>query len=281
MKEIESKEEVCCVTTCEKPLDQQFWDAQYQANQTGWDLGKASPPLVNLIDSLTNKALRILIPGAGNAYEAAYLLHKGFTNVTIVDIAPTVVEKLQALYAGNSNIKIVLDDFFNHNGKYDLIIEQTFFCALPPTMRQKYVWKMHQLLNESGVLSGLLFNRTFEVSPPFGGNQIEYEQLFNVAFNFNNVKVADNSVAPRAGFELFFNFSKNDAMNVTLYQFEGITCSGCVKDISEKFRAIEGVKNVSMNTSFNEVLIVSEQEVPLSTLQEAIAYDTKYKIHKN
>ena len=281
MKEIESKEEVCCVTTCEKPLDQQFWDAQYQANQTGWDLGKASPPLVNLIDSLANKALRILIPGAGNAYEAAYLLHKGFTNVTIVDIAPTVVEKLQALYAGNSNIKIVLDDFFNHNGKYDLIIEQTFFCALPPTMRQKYVWKMHQLLNESGVLSGLLFNRTFEVSPPFGGNQIEYEQLFNVAFNFNDLKVADNSVAPRAGFELFFNFSKNDAMNVTLYQFEGITCSGCVKDISEKFRAIEGVKNVSMNTSFNEVLIVSEQEVPLSTLQEAIAYDTKYKIHKN
>ncbi len=281
MKEIESKEEVCCVTTCEKPLDQQFWDEQYQANQTGWDLGKASPPLVNLIDSLTNKALRILIPGAGNAYEAAYLLHKGFTNVTIVDIAPTVVEKLQALYAGNSNIKIVLDDFFNHNGKYDLIIEQTFFCALPPTMRQKYVWKMHQLLNESGVLSGLLFNRTFEVSPPFGGNQIEYEQLFNVAFNFNDLKVADNSVAPRAGFELFFNFSKNDAMNVTLYQFEGITCSGCVKDISEKFRAIEGVKNVSMNTSFNEVLIVSEQEVPLSTLQEAIAYDTKYKIHKN
>ena len=70
-------------------------------------------------------------------------------------------------------------------------------------------------------------------------------------------------------------------MNVALYQFEGITCSGCVKDISEKFRAIEGVKNVSMNTSFNEVLIVSEQEVPLSTLQEAIAYDTKYKIHKN
>jgi len=281
MKEIESKDEVCCVTTCEKPLDQQFWDAQYQANQTGWDLGKASPPLVNLIDSLANKALRILIPGAGNAYEAAYLLQKGFTNVTIVDIAPTVVEKLQALYAGNSNIKIVLDDFFNHNGKYDLIIEQIFFCALAPTLRQKYVWKMHQLLNENGVLSGLLFNRTFEVSPPFGGNQIEYEQLFNVAFNFNDLKVADNSVAPRAGFELFFNFSKNDAMNVALYQFEGITCSGCVKDISEKFRAIEGVKNVSMNTSFNEVLIVSEQEVPLSTLQEAIAYDTKYKIHKN
>jgi SAM-dependent methyltransferase len=277
----EIKDEICCVESDKKPLDQKFWDGYYQTNQTGWDLGKASPPLVSLIDSLEDKHISILIPGAGNAYEAAYLLQKGFTNVTVVDIAPTVVEKLQQLYATNANIKIVLDDFFNHKGKYDLIIEQTFFCALPPSMRQKYVWKMHQLLSENGVLSGLLFNRTFEVSPPFGGSKSEYEQLFHAAFNFNELKVAENSVAPRAGFELFFKFGRNNAVNVALYNFEGITCSGCVKDVSDRFRAIEGVQNVSINSGFNEVLIVSEQEVPLHVLQEAIAYDTKYKIRKN
>lgn len=277
----ETKDETCCVVSCERPLDQKFWDGQYQANQTGWDLGKASPPLVDLIDSVENKDTSILIPGAGNAYEAAYLLQQGFTNVTIVDIAPTVVEKLQQQYAGNPNIKIVLDDFFNHQGKYDLIIEQTFFCALPPYMRQKYVWKMDQLLSEKGMLSGLLFNRSFEVSPPFGGSKSEYEKLFKEAFIFDVWKVAENSVAPRAGFELFFSFSKNNEVNVSLYQFEGITCSGCMKDVSERFSAIEGVKNVSMNSGFNEVLIVSNQEVTLNTLQEAIAYDSKYKISKN
>lgn len=277
----EIKDEIINKESNERPLDQKFWDGHYQANQTGWDLGKASPPLIDLIDSVENKDMSILIPGAGNAYEAEYLLHKGFANVTVVDIAPTVVEKLQEKYAGNPNIKIVLDDFFNHQGRYDLIIEQTFFCALPPSMRQKYVWKMHQLLNEKGVLSGLLFNRTFEVSPPFGGSRSEYEQLFHAAFNFNELKVAENSVAPRAGFELFFSFSRNNSVNVSLYHFEGITCSGCVKDVSEMFRAIEGVKNVSMNSGFNEVLIVSEQEITLNTLQEAIAYDSKYKISKN
>jgi len=277
----EIKDETCCVVACERPLDQKFWDGQYQTNQTGWDLGKVSPPLVYLIDGLVNKDISILIPGAGNAYEAAYLAEKGFTNITVVDIAPTVVEKLQQLYAGNPNIKIVLDDFFNHQGKYDLIIEQTFFCALPPFMRLKYVSKMHQLLKAEGVLSGLLFNRTFEVSPPFGGSQSEYEQLFKAAFVFNELKVAENSVAPRAGSELFFSFGRNNSVNVSLYQFEGITCSGCMKDVSERFRAIEGVKNVSMNSGFNEVLIVSNQEVPLNTLQEAIAYDSKYKISKN
>jgi hypothetical protein len=30
---------------------------------------------------------------------------------------------------------VLLGDF-NHKGEYDLIIEQTFFCALPPVMRQ-------------------------------------------------------------------------------------------------------------------------------------------------
>ena len=65
-------------------------------------------------------------------------------------------------FKNNPNIKIVLGDFFAHKGKYDLIIEQTFFCALPPTMRQKFVWKMHQLLADEGKLAGLLFNRAFE-----------------------------------------------------------------------------------------------------------------------
>lgn len=40
------------------------------------------------------------------------------------------------------------------------------------------------------------------------------------------------------------------------------------------------IKNVSINTAFNEILIVSEKEIPIQILQEAIAYDAKYKITK-
>jgi len=80
---------------------------------------------------------------------------------------------LKKNFIANTRIQVLLGDFFNHKGEYDLIIEQTFFCALPPTMRQKYVWKMHELLAKDGILAGLLFNRKFEVSPPFGGSQEE------------------------------------------------------------------------------------------------------------
>jgi SAM-dependent methyltransferase len=268
----------CCVVSCEKPLDQSYWESQYQANATGWDLGEVSPPLKSYIDTLENKNIRILIPGCGNTYEAEYLLEQGFTNVTVIDIAPTLVENLKTKFKDNPNINVVLGDFFEHQGEYDVIIEQTFFCALPPTMRQKYVWKMHQLLAKEGKIAGLLFNRTFENGPPFGGSQEEYNLLFNTSFHFLKMEVCQNSATPRSGSELFIELQKNKEVLVNLYPFEGITCSACKTTVSEKFAAIEGVLNVSMSSNFLEVLIVSQNEVALETLQKEIAYDAKYKI---
>ena len=274
-------DEKCCVITCDLPLDQTYWDNQYQANATGWDLGQVSPPIKTYIDTIENKEAKILIPGCGNTYEAEYLLQLGFTNVTVIDIAPTLVKNLKQKFANNKNITVILGDFFEHKGDYDYIIEQTFFCALPPAMRQKYVWKMHQLLSEHGKLIGLLFNREFEVSPPFGGSLKEYEQLFYEAFTFNTISLAENSIPARATTELFFEFQKNNLNQVNLYRFEGITCSGCMNTVSNKFLDIDGVLNVSMNSNFTEIIIVSKTEIELKTLQEIVSYDEKYKILKS
>lgn len=274
-------EEKCCVVTCDLPLDQTYWNNQYQANATGWDLGQVSPPIKTYIDTIENKEVKILIPGCGNAYEAEYLIQQGFTNITVIDIAPSLVENLKQRFSNNKNIRVVLGDFFEHHGTYDYIIEQTFFCALPPTMRQKYVWKMHQLLSDYGKLIGLLFNREFEISPPFGGNIKEYEPLFYKAFTFNSISLAGNSIPSRANAELFFEFQKNELNQVTLYHFEGITCSGCMNTISNKFLEIDEVLNVSMNSNFSELIIVSKIEINLQKLQEIVSYDENYKIKKS
>jgi SAM-dependent methyltransferase len=270
----------CCVVSCDKPLDSAYWEAQYEAKTTGWDLGKVSPPLQSYVDTIVDKNCSILIPGCGNSYEAEYLLEQGFTNITVVDIAPTPVAVLKEKFKNNSNIQIILGDFFEHQGKYDLIIEQTFFCALPPAMRQKYVWKMHQLLADEGILAGLLFNRTFESGPPFGGSKEEYELLFAAAFDFLKMEVSENSIAPRANSELFIELKKNNHVVVTLYEFDGITCSGCMETITEKLITIDGILNVSMNSTFAEVLIVSKNEIAIEALQHVISYDEKYKIKK-
>lgn len=268
------------MVSCDKPLDKDYWDAQYKAKSTGWDLGQVSPPIKEYIDTIYSKNCRILIPGCGNTYEAEYLLQKGFTNITVIDIARTLVENIKQKFADNSNIKIIQGDFFEHQGEYELIIEQTFFCALAPTMRQKYVWKMHQLLVEGGRLAGLLFNRTFEVSPPFGGSKEEYEKLFKGAFGPLKMNVAPNSIAPRANSELFFEFKKNSNLKVKLYQLEGITDSGCMNTITAKFEALNDVININMSSNFTEVLIVGMKEVPIKELQDIISFDKKCAIKK-
>lgn len=270
----------CCVVSCDRPLDAAYWEAQYEAKTTGWDLGQVSPPIQAYVDTIADKNSRILIPGCGNSYEAEYLLEHGFTNITVIDIAPTPVAVLKEKFKKNPNIQIVLGDFFEHQGKYDLIIEQTFFCALPPTMRQKYVWKMHQLLAEEGILAGLLFNRMFESGPPFGGSKEEYQKLFAAAFDFIKMDLSENSIAPRANSELFINLKKNRQVVVNLYELEGITCSGCMETITEKILAIEGVLNASISSNFAEVLIVSTNEIETKILKDVIAYDEKYTIKK-
>jgi len=196
----------------ERKPDQNFWNDQYKAQTTGWDLGQVSPPLKAYIDQLTDKDQHILIPGCGNTYEAQYLLQQGFTRVTVIDIASQLVATLQQKFNGNSNINIILGDFFEHEGEYDLILEQTFFCALNPTLRKNYVAQMHHLLAATGKLAGILFNRYFEEQgPPFGGEKQEYQQLFQPYFHIKTMEPCYNSFSKRSGTELFVILQKKQA----------------------------------------------------------------------
>ena len=193
-----------------KVMDKSYWNGRYENNDTGWDIGFISPPLKEYINQLPNKQITILIPGCGNAYEAEYLLQQGFTNITVIDIAPVAIEALRLklnAFEGNQ-LRIIEGDFFNLDESFDLIIEQTFFCALQPALRNIYADKMYSLLNKGGKLVGLLFNRSFDAGPPFGGNKEEYLLLFGSKFITQLMEACYNSIAPRAGSELFFILKK-------------------------------------------------------------------------
>lgn len=43
-----------------------------------------------------------------------------------------------------------------------VLMEQTFFCAINPSLRKDYVAKMHELLAPNGKLVGVLFDKEFE-----------------------------------------------------------------------------------------------------------------------
>ncbi len=186
-------------------MDAKYWDEKYRGRQMGWDIGYASPPIVQYADQLTDKSLRILIPGAGNAYEAEYLWKNGFRNVHVLDWSARALEGLKQRVPDFPEEHLICDDFFHHSSRYDRIFEQTFFCALPPALRPKYVEHMAELLADDGKLVGVLFNiPLFEDHPPFGGNSREYLPLFSRHLEVLKMEACRNSIPERAGSELFF-----------------------------------------------------------------------------
>lgn len=190
-------------------LNAEYWTSRYRAGETGWDAGSITTPLKHYFDQLTNKQLTVLLPGAGNAYEAEYLFNLGFKNTVVVDVSSEPLKNLKQRVPQWPAGQLIEGDFFEHEGVYDLIIEQTFFCALDPSLRTAYAEKMHELLKPDGKLVGLLFNDKLNVDrPPFGGNEIEYRHYFQPYFHFKVFEACYNSIPPRAGRELFINLQK-------------------------------------------------------------------------
>jgi len=189
-------------------LDEKFWDSRYQSENTGWDLGNISTPLKEYFDQLTNKELKILIPGGGNSYEAEYLHNKGFSNVYVVDLSETALSNLQKRIPSFPKNHLIHTNFFELKETFDLIIEQTFFCALNPELRPKYAHKMKELLKAKGKLVGLLFCvPLYDNRPPFGGNKEEYLPYFSPYFEIEIIETSYNSVSERKNEELFAEFN--------------------------------------------------------------------------
>jgi methyl halide transferase len=197
-------------------FDKNFWDNYYENNHTPWDIGSVSPPLQNYIDQITDKNIKILIPGAGNAYEAEYLWEQGFKNFEVVDISALPLQNLKKRVPSIDENKLIQKDFFSLDNQYDLIIEQTFFCALQPAMRQQYAKKMSSLLKPGGKLMGLLFIFPLDLNqetPPFGGSIDEYLGYFANSFKIHVLEIASNSHPARMGREAFILLQKNNNLS--------------------------------------------------------------------
>lgn len=190
-------------------LSEDFWENKYKTNKIGWDLGEVSPPLKAYFDQLENKELKILIPGGGNSYEAEYLFNNGFKNIYVVDLSKTALENIKKRVPNFPKSQLIYGNFFDLNITFDLIIEQTFFCALNPDLRPKYAIKMNDLLHEKGKLVGVLFDAKLnEDHPPFGGTKAEYVQYFKPYFLLDIFTDCYNSFHNRIGKELFIKLMK-------------------------------------------------------------------------
>lgn len=123
--------------------------------------------------------LSALIPGSGRAYDALALAEYGFASVTALDVSPTAcaaARKEIAAYkdvtvddddsSSCSSINVVCGDFFEHEGHYDFIWDNTFLCALDPSVRERWALQMKTLLQTK---TGELLTNVFPIGDREGG----------------------------------------------------------------------------------------------------------------
>ncbi len=190
-------------------IDKDYWENLYEKNQLGWDIGYVSPPLKEYINQITDKNLKILIPGGGNGYEAAYLYSEGFKNIFYLDYAENAIKSFKKRFPDFPAQNIIYKDFFKHKETYDLIFELAFFTSIIPENREKLADKIYELLKPRGKYVGLFFNHEFKLNkPPFGAMKETYLELIKDKFKVKTFEIAYNSIKPRAGKELFFIFEK-------------------------------------------------------------------------
>jgi methyl halide transferase len=189
-------------------MDEKYWQQRWEEGNTPWDMGSACPALVTYCAQLEDKDITILIPGVGSGYEVDWLWEHGFRNVTALDWSPQALERLAARIPDFPENQLVTGDFFALEGRFDLILEQTFLSAIDPSKRRAYAIKLFSLLNPGGTVAGVLFDFPLDGGPPFGGVEADYRQMFEGLFEVKTMERCYNSIPPRAGRELFFILKK-------------------------------------------------------------------------
>ena len=195
------------------PKDPSYWDERYSSNQINWDINKATPIFVDWFNKVKGRK-KILIPGAGRGHDAFFLADKGH-DVYAVDFSLEPINWMKKK-ANSNNIKlnIIHDnilDMKNYYGDFDIVLEYTFFCAILPSQRLKYIEALSKFLKDGGSFVGILFplNKNIkEGGPPFGVNFSEVLNMFSKYFNLIDSYKSKLSIKPRLENEIFVHMRK-------------------------------------------------------------------------
>jgi len=217
-----------------------FWDGLYAGGQDGWDLGEASPALVDWLDAggqfeagskprglsadwgsagaisgppqmkgleeVNGRPAQVAVPGAGRGHDARLLARRGY-RVTAFDFAEAAVAEARRLAAAEAvELTVEPRDVFtlprDHAGAFDGVWEYTCFCAIDPARRDEYASVLHAILRPGGVLLACFFPlRDGTDGPPFPVSREEIERVLAGRFTVLEAGPPPRSVERRAGLE--------------------------------------------------------------------------------
>lgn len=186
--------------------DAAFWDHLYGDDNAGWELGRATPPLVEYFNMYVPAGLRTLVIGCGRGHEARMLARLG-AEVTAIDLSPRAIAAARSFDTSTENIEYRVADLFAPTSeRYELIVEHTCFCAIDPGRRDEYVDRTADVLVSGGALVGLFYAHGRGGGPPHTTSADELRQRFARRYDLKFLKLAEHSILVRAEQELLGEF---------------------------------------------------------------------------
>lgn len=170
----------------------EFWERRYAEGRTPWDHGGVPPALGRFLARWPGRGRRVLIPGCGSGHEIAAFAAAG-CRVTAIDLSAGGVARARRVAAAHPGVDLRQADFFAFaaGGRFDLIYERTFVCALPPALWPRLAARMADLLAPDGWWAGLFFHGPLDPDgPPFGLGPDRPREVFDPRFEL----LADESV---------------------------------------------------------------------------------------
>lgn len=183
--------------------DPQDWEQRYREGRTRWDLGGAPPVLVRAIAARpAPPRLRVLVPGAGFGHDALAWARAGH-RVASVDLAPSAVRALRACAErAGLTLDVREGDLFAlpaaWSSAFDVVWEQTCFCAIPPERRLDYVRAVAEALVPGGTYLGLFWNHGQPAGPPYDIAWEAVRSLFLGRFEEAGAEPVPDSVPGRS-----------------------------------------------------------------------------------
>lgn len=188
----------------------EFWESRYRDGVIPWDAGKVPESLPGFARTLVPGA-RVLIPGCGSGYEAAYLAQNKF-HVLAIDFSPAAVAAARRTLGDRADIVRLADFFADDLGDpFDVIYERAFLCALPRTMWDSYATRCAELLKPNGVIAGFFFFAQTPKGPPFGTSAAELKALLGRDFSKTQDEAVADSIDVFAGKERWMVWQRTNA----------------------------------------------------------------------
>jgi SAM-dependent methyltransferase len=186
----------------QRPELPEFWEHRFRSGCIPWDAGRAPQALRDFAADFAGQPPRVLVPGCGSAWDAAFLDQRGW-EVSALDFSVAALESARAALGSGWRGQLLCADFFTFpfDAPFDVIYERAFLCALPRPLWPNYAPRMAELLRPGGLLAGSFYFSDEPKGPPFGILQPQLESFLAPWFTLRADRPVEDSLPVFAGRE--------------------------------------------------------------------------------